>query len=136
MFKIEKCIKSALRESGKTAEGLAAESGMTKQTLYRLFNKDDAKLSQLFELAKALNVSIYDTFEAPGEQSPLGLGRNDNVESQISSNEKEELLVAQIAQLQDNNNVLKKYVASLERELARYQKGSGGSDTGSSQQTG
>jgi Zn-dependent peptidase ImmA (M78 family) len=133
MFKIEKCIKNVLRESDKTAEGLAAEAGMTKQTLYRLFNKDDAKLSQLNELAKALGVSIYDTFESPGQPKKEVKYVKVEEEADVVA---VELLMDRVEELKDHNQSLKKYVASLERELERYHKDSDQENNRSSRQTG
>ena len=132
MFNIEKCIKNALRESGKTAEGLAAESGMTKQTLYRLFNRDDAKLSQLESLAKALGVSIYETFEVEGAQQAEVKPSEDIQGSSIETKRLQE----KIDLLEDYNMSLKQHVATLERELSKYHKDPGDDGSRGPRQTG
>lgn len=113
MFNIEKCIKDALRVKSKSVEELAKEAGTTKQTLYNIFNKDDAKLSQLYSISKALGVSVTDTFEIEGENQLSKVPQHDRRETKM--------LEEKNALYEDYIQSLKRHIETLEREVNRLQ---------------
>jgi transcriptional regulator with XRE-family HTH domain len=136
MFNIEKMITLALKSPSSkerkiTLESLSTDAGMSRQTLSNIFRKDDARLSQLLNIAKVLGVSIYDTFETPGKPEVKVVKELKEMDAVAV-----ELLYDQVDELRDHNQSLKKYIASLERELERYHKDSDQNNSGSSRQTG
>lgn len=127
-FNIEKCINNALRKAslrGKAIshDRLAAEAGISKQTLYNIFARDDAKLSQLNGLAKALGVSIYETFEVDEEDwakfitAKSGSSLVSKPHPDYSHKLKD--LEEKNALYEDYIQSLKKHISSLEREVDR-----------------
>lgn len=58
MKNIESRIKNRLTEKGMTIQRLATESGISEPTLHAIFNRGDAKLSQLEKIADALEVEL------------------------------------------------------------------------------
>lgn len=128
-FNIEKCINAALKKAALRGESishdkLAAEAGISKQTLYNVFSRDDAKLSLLQALGRVLRVSIYETFEA----------KEEDLRRFIESTNQERIMPPhpdysfKIKGLEEKNALyedyiesLKKHINSLERELGRLQ---------------
>lgn len=58
MKNLEFKIKSLLAETGMTIQKLASESGISEPTIHAIFNRGDAKLSQLEKIADTLNTSL------------------------------------------------------------------------------
>jgi transcriptional regulator with XRE-family HTH domain len=58
MKNLESKIKGQLAEQGMTIQRLATESGISEPTIHAIFNRGDAKLSQLEKIAEALNISL------------------------------------------------------------------------------
>lgn len=58
MKNLESKIKNQLAEQGMTIQRLANESGISEPTLHAIFNRGDAKLSQLEKIAEALGISL------------------------------------------------------------------------------
>ncbi|RZK16895.1 MAG: XRE family transcriptional regulator [Hymenobacter sp.] len=58
MKNLESKIKNRLTEQGMTIQRLATESGISEPTLHAIFNRGDAKLSQLEKIAEALSVAL------------------------------------------------------------------------------
>lgn len=58
MNNLESKIKNLLAEKGMTIQRLATESGISEPTLHAIFNRGDAKLSQLEKIAEALGSTL------------------------------------------------------------------------------
>jgi transcriptional regulator with XRE-family HTH domain len=58
MKNLESRIKNYLSEKGMTIQRLASESGISEPTIHAIFNRGDAKLSQLEKIAEALSVEL------------------------------------------------------------------------------
>lgn len=58
MKNLESKIKKKLSEQSMTIQRLATESGVSEPTLHAIFNRGDAKLSQLEKIASALGVTL------------------------------------------------------------------------------
>lgn len=58
MKNLESKIKKKLSERSMTIQRLATESGIAEPTIYSIFNRDDAKISQLIKISEALNTSL------------------------------------------------------------------------------
>lgn len=128
-FNIEKCInvalkKAALRGESISHDKLAAGAGISKQTLYNVFSRDDAKLSLLQALGRVLRVSIYETFEVDKDDLQRFL-ESTNQDRFIAPNSdysfKLKGLEEKNALYEDYIQSLKKHINSLERELERLQ---------------
>lgn len=58
MKNFESKIKNLLTEKVMTIQKSASESGISEPTIHAIFNRGDAKLSQLEKIADALNISL------------------------------------------------------------------------------
>lgn len=58
MKNIESRIKEKLSEQSMTIQRLATESGVSEPTIHAIFNRGDAKLSQLEKIASALKTTL------------------------------------------------------------------------------
>jgi transcriptional regulator with XRE-family HTH domain len=58
MKNLESKIKDQLAGHGMTIQRLATESGISEPTIHAIFNRGDAKLSQLEKIAEALSISL------------------------------------------------------------------------------
>lgn len=58
MRRLESKIKKLLSEQNMTIQRLATESGISEPTIHAIFNRDDAKISQLEKISEALNTSL------------------------------------------------------------------------------
>jgi lambda repressor-like predicted transcriptional regulator len=58
MKNLESKIKNQLAEQGLTIQRLATESGISEPTIHAIFNRGDAKLSQLEKIAEALSIPL------------------------------------------------------------------------------
>ena len=58
MKNLESKIKQKLSELNMTIQRLAIESGVSEPTIHAIFNRDDAKISQLVRISNALNASL------------------------------------------------------------------------------
>lgn len=144
MFNIEKCIVDALRRATIKGQSishdkLAADAGISKQTLYNIFSRDDAKLSHLYSLANALGVSIYETFEVKGEDLSLLVKRKSPELFGLYAGSSQ----AKIKELEEKNALYEEYIdnlkgfnRSLEREIKRLQEEKGGGRSGGVKQFG
>jgi transcriptional regulator with XRE-family HTH domain len=114
MKNLELKIKSRLAEKGMTIQRLASESGISEPTIHAIFNRGDAKLSQLEKIAEALNISLnfllseesQATITQAGDFNQAGHSNTQKVK--IS---KAQDLVAELDQCHRDNE-------SLKRELA------------------
>ena len=62
-MKISDVIKSSLKLKQKTIAELSEEIGIPEPTIYRLFKKDDYKLSTLLKISKFLEIGFYDLIQ-------------------------------------------------------------------------
>lgn len=151
MFNIEKRITNALKRAALKGQSishdkLAADAGVSKQTLYNIFSRDDAKLSQLYRLAKVLEISLYETFEVEGEDFPpfvegkslsvSGTLANSNLSKIKDLEEKNKDLEEKNALYKDYIDNLKGFIKSLEREMKRLHEERGGGRPGGVKQAG
>jgi transcriptional regulator with XRE-family HTH domain len=58
MKNLESKIKGQLTEKGMTIQRLASESGISEPTIHAIFNRGDAKVSQLEKIAAALGIPL------------------------------------------------------------------------------
>lgn len=58
MKNLESKIKQKLSELSMTIQRLSIESGVSEPTIHAIFNRDDAKISQLIKISSALNTSL------------------------------------------------------------------------------
>lgn len=58
MKNLESKIKNQLAEKSMTIQRLATESGISEPTIHAIFNRGDAKLSQLEKIAEALSIPL------------------------------------------------------------------------------
>ncbi|MBJ6142784.1 helix-turn-helix transcriptional regulator [Hymenobacter sp. BT559] len=58
MNNLESKIKNRLAEQGMTIQRLATVAGISEPTLHAIFNRGDAKLSQLEKIAEALSSTL------------------------------------------------------------------------------
>jgi transcriptional regulator with XRE-family HTH domain len=87
MNNLESKIKNRLAEQGMTIQRLATESGISEPTLHAIFNRGDAKLSQLEKIAEALgstlNFLLSDSAQTAtvqtGDFNQAGNGNNQKV---------------------------------------------------------
>jgi transcriptional regulator with XRE-family HTH domain len=68
MNNLESKIKSRLAEQGMTIQRLATASSISEPTLHAIFNRGDAKLSQLEKIAEALG-STLNSLLSEGDQA-------------------------------------------------------------------
>jgi transcriptional regulator with XRE-family HTH domain len=58
MKNLESKIKNQLAKKGMTIQRLATDSGISEPTIHAIFNRGDAKLSQLEKIAEALSITL------------------------------------------------------------------------------
>jgi transcriptional regulator with XRE-family HTH domain len=74
MNNLESKIKNRLAEQSMTIQRLATVSGISEPTLHAIFNRGDAKLSQLEKIAEALNSTLNFLLSEDNQASTVQTG--------------------------------------------------------------
>jgi transcriptional regulator with XRE-family HTH domain len=116
MNNLESKIKNLLAEQGMTIQRLATESGISEPTLHAIFNRGDAKLSQLEKIAEALGSTLNFLLSEVNQSSAMQTGdfnqtRNNFKQKVKVTKAPTQELAKQLEDCQRDNE-------SLKRELA------------------
>lgn len=132
---LSKKIKDLAEKKKLSVNKLSAMSGMSQPTLQAIIDRNDAKLSQIIEISKALNVDVKEfLFEGSGAAGSQSLGRTepskensleaDSLRSQLSL--MQQLLDSKDEQIQ----MLKQELARVKAELTTQDRGRDARKTG------
>jgi transcriptional regulator with XRE-family HTH domain len=116
MNNLESKIKNRLAEQGMTIQRLATESGISEPTLHAIFNRGDAKLSQLEKIAEALGSTLNFLLSESNQSSTVQTGDS----NQTGNNFKQKVKVtkAPTQELAKQLEDCQRDNESLKRELA------------------
>jgi transcriptional regulator with XRE-family HTH domain len=116
MNNLESKIKNRLAEQGMTIQRLATESGISEPTLHAIFNRGDAKLSQLEKIAEALGSTLNFLLSESNQSSIVQTGDS----NQTGNNFKQKVKVtkAPTQELAKQLEDCQRDNESLKRELA------------------
>lgn len=128
MKNLENKIKRKLSEQSMTIQRLATESGISEPTLHAIFNRDDAKLSQLEKIAAALGITLSFLLDENSQPSGIHTGDfnqvgNANTQKIKTSKAPSQELASELAACQRELEVTRALVASKD-ELITLLRGS------------
>jgi transcriptional regulator with XRE-family HTH domain len=110
MKNLESKIKKLLAGKGMTIQKLASESGISEPTIHAIFNRGDAKLSQLEKIADTLSTSLNFLLSDDGKPAVSQTGDS----NQAGSSKTQKVKVDKGQPQQD----LAAALAACQRELA------------------
>jgi transcriptional regulator with XRE-family HTH domain len=123
MKNLEGKIKSKLSEQSMTIQRLASESGISEPTLHAIFNRGDAKLSQLEKIATALGTTLSFLLDDGTQPSAIQTGDfnqagNANTQKIKTSKAPSQELAAELAACQRELEVTRALVAAKEETIS------------------
>ncbi len=115
-------IKRKLSEKEMTIQRLAAESGISEPTIHSIFNRGDAKISQLEKISGVLETSLsFLLGEDPSATSQTGTynqaGSGNHQKIRVNKGESSQELAAQLISCQRQLELSQALVAAKEEML-------------------